>query len=161
MKRLTEIFIMSFIVALMLPALSVAQDDVSIAPAGIAVTSGDPVADAEKIIDDGIKEIDEDPGAVIKELIQLAKAGSWGPFVGLLLMFLIWAFRKFIWKLISKKALPWVTLGIGMLTVFATDLGLGVVWWRALINACVTCGLAAIPLLYKRFLAPTEEEKSA
>ncbi len=119
------------------------------------------IADAEKAIDDSIKKVDEDPGAVIKELIQLAKEGRWGPFVGLALMFLIWIFRKFIWKLIPKKALLWVTLGVGMLSACVTELSLGVTWWKALLDAFLTVGIVAVPMIYKRYIAPTEEEKPA
>ena len=121
--------------------------------------SDDPVGDAEKVIDDGIKKIDEDPGAAVSTLVQLAKEGRWGPFVGLALMFLIWILRKFIWKLIPKNVLPWVTLGVGMVATGAIELSLGVTWWKVLIDALGTSGIAMAfwSLLFKHFMKPKEK----
>ena len=117
--------------------------------------------DAEDLINDSISGIDEDPGATVSQLIQLAKEGRWGPFVGLLLMFLIWILRKFIWKRIPKDDLPWLTLGIGMLATCATETLLGVVWWKVLIDGLGTSGIAMAfwSLAFKHFLKPAKEEK--
>jgi hypothetical protein len=124
------------------------------------VKSDDPVKDAETLIDGETETINNDPGAAVSQLTQLAKEGRWGPFVGLLLMFLIWALRKFIWKLIPKSALPWVTLGAGMVATGAIELGLGVVWWKVLIDSLATSGIAMgfWSLLFKHFMKPKENE---
>jgi hypothetical protein len=167
MKR----FILAPIVALCLLAAPALADDPKPADAVTAadaakpadtakpeVKSDDPVADAEKPIDGATETIDNDPGAAVNQLIQLAKEGRWGPFVGLLVMFLIWALRKFIWKLIPKNVLPWVTLGAGMLATGAIELGLGVTWWKVLIDAFATSGIAMgfWSLLFKHFMKPKE-----
>jgi len=135
---------------------TVTTGDIKVEP----VKSDDPVADAEKLIDGATEDIDNDPGAIINQLIQLAKEGRWGPFVGLALMFLIWILRKFIWKLIPPNALPWVTLAVGMVATGAIELGLGVVWWKVLIDAFATSGVAMgfWSLLFKHILK-TEEKK--
>jgi hypothetical protein len=168
MKR----FIIAPLVVLMLLATSALADDPkpvdkpATTPAVTAgdvkvdpVKSDDPVADAEKVIDDGIKKIDEDPGEAISTLTQLAKEGRWGPFVGLLLMFLIWVLRKFIWKLIPKNALPWVTLGVGIIATGAIELGLGVTWWKVLIDSLGTSGIAMAlwSMIFKHIMKPKEE----
>lgn len=136
-------------------APTVTVGDVKVEP----VKSGDPVEDATKLIDGSVETIDNDPGAAINQLIELAKEGRWGPFVGLLLMFLVWVLRKFIWKLVPPNALPWVTLGAGMAATAAIELGLGVVWWKVLIDSFATSGIAMgfWSLLFKHFLKPKEE----
>ena len=120
----------------------------------------DPIVDADELIDSEIEIIDSDPGAVVGQLIQLAKEGRWGPFVGLLLMFAIWILRRFVWKLIPKNALPWVTLLVGMAATGAVGLSLGVVWWKVLIDALATSGVAMgfWSLIFKHFLKPAEND---
>lgn len=146
-------------------APSVTTGDVKVEPAKAAELPGneDPVDAAETVIDDGIKEIDKDPGAAVSQLVQLAKEGRWGPFVGLALMFLIWILRKFIWKLIPSNALPWVTLGVGMVATGAIEFSLGVTWWKVLIDSFATSGIAMgfWSLLFKHFMKPEEEAKPA
>lgn len=117
------------------------------------------VEDAEKLIDGSTEAIDNDPAAAISQLVELAKEGRWGPFVGLALMFLVWGLRRFIWKLIPKNALPWVTLGAGMVTTGAIELGLGVVWWKVLIDSLAASGIAMgmWSALFKHFMKPEED----
>ena len=135
------------------PAVAKATD-----VAAPAAATADPVKDAEKLIDGSTESITNNPEAAVNQLIELAKQGRWGPFVGLLLMFFVWALRKFIWKLIPKNALPWVTLGAGMVATGAVGLSLGVVWWKVLIDAFATSGIAMgfWSLLFKHFMKPTE-----
>jgi hypothetical protein len=167
MKRLVAPFVVLMLLAVPVlaqdkpadkPDKPAATEPAKPQPAKADAKSDDPVGDAEKVIDDGIKKIDEDPGAAVNQLVQLAKEGRWGPFVGLILMFLIWILRKFIWKLIPKNVLPWVTLGVGMVATGAIGLGLGVTWWKVLIDAFATSGIAMAfwSLLFKHFLKPKE-----
>jgi len=119
------------------------------------------VSDADKAIDDATKGIDENPGETIKDLIQLAKEGRWGPFIGLLLMFLIWITRKWVWKLIPKNVLPWLTLGLGMTATVAVELSLGVIWWKTLVDGLATSGIAMAfwSTLFKHFLGDKESSE--
>jgi hypothetical protein len=147
--------------------MAVADDPKPAEPTTPAVTepvkSDDPVADAEGKIDDAIKDVDKDPGAQISWIIELAKSGRWGPFAGQLLMFLVWALRKYIWKLIKSSWLPYVTLGGAMLTSVAVGLIAGNIWWQILIDGLITGGsaMALWSLLFKHFMKPKEEEKPA
>lgn len=148
-----------------LPFLLLASNVLAV-DGGPTVTAGDPVVttvtpveEAEKVIDTAIADIDADPGAAINMLVQMAKEGRWGPFAGLLVMLLIWVLRKFIWKLIPKSALPWVTLAAGMLVTGAIGFSMGTVWWKVLIDAFATSGIAMgfWSLLFKHFMKPAEQ----
>lgn len=160
MKRLA---VGSVVALLLLSPYAVAQDKATDGGAAVAAAESKPaseakndnsVENAEKLVDDNIKKIDENPGEAVSELIQLAKEGRWGSFVGLALMFLIWILRRFIWQLIPKNALPWVTLGIGMVVTGAIELGLGVSWWKVLIDAFAASSVAMgfWSLLFKHVL---------
>ena len=177
-KRITAFCLISFLFAFSGVAIAV---DTPVAPAAVAAVadkpvaavepavtvapSDDPLKDAEKVIDDGIKKIDENLVKEADTLVQMIEEGRWGPLVGLILMFLIWALRKYIWKLIPKNVLPWVTLGVGILTTGATELILGVTWWKVLIDSFTTSAsaMALWSLIFKRFMKPkeaTEESKT-
>jgi hypothetical protein len=122
------------------------------------VKSDDPVADAEKIIDDATKDIDKDPGAQISLIIELAKSGRWGPFAGVLIMFLVWAFRKFLMKAIDTNVLPWLTLGLAVVVSGAVGLIAENIWWQMLIDTFITGGAATLlwSALFKHFMKPKE-----
>lgn len=157
MKRL----IVAPIVMLMLLGTTALADDPAPVDAGIVDAGAqpvDPVVEAEKVIDEAIKEIDEDPGAATGVLVELAKSGRWGPFAGLLILFIIWGLRKFIWKLIPKNVLPWLTLGLAMVASIAVGLLFGNVWWEVLIDGLITGGSAGLlwSALFKHFMKPKE-----
>ena len=158
MKRIT----LGLIAALLLLSPSVLADDPKPVDAGVVDAGAQPadvIGEAEKVIADGIKEIDKDPGKTVGIIMQLVEEGRWGPAIGLALMFLIWILRKFIWKLIPKNALPWVTLGAGMAATAAIELSLGIVWWKVLIDSLGTSGIAMglWSLIFKHFMKPKEE----
>lgn len=120
----------------------------------------DPATEAGKIIDDATKEIDKDPGASISLMVELAKSGRWGPFVGVALLFVVWAFRKFFLKMINPNVLPWLTLGLALVASVAVGIGAGNVWWQIIVDLFSTGGAAALlwSALFKHFLKPKTEE---
>ncbi len=151
MKR----FIVAPIVALMLLAMPALADDPKPAdkpavtepakPAEPAKPEAkDEVDDAGKIIDDAVKEIEKDPAKQVGLLVELAKSGRWGPFAGLLLLFIVWAFRKFLMKMINTNVLPWLTLGLAMVASIGVGLGFGNVWWQVLLDGLITGGSAGL-----------------
>jgi len=146
----------SFVICLFaFPALADTSPSVD---AGIQ--AGDPIAAASEAIDIAVKDIDADPAATISELIELAKSGRWGPFAGLALMFLVWAFRKFFWKLINKNVLPWLTLALGMAVAVGVGLVAGNIWWKVLIDGLITGGsaMALWSALFKHLLGEKKKK---
>ena len=165
MKR----FIVAPIVALMLLAMPALADDPKPAdkpavtepakPAEPAKPEAkDEVDDAGKIIDDAVKEIEKDPAKQVGLLVELAKSGRWGPFAGLLLLFIVWAFRKFLMKMINTNVLPWLTLGLAMVASIGVGLGFGNVWWQVLLDGLITGGSAGLlwSSIFKHFMKPEE-----
>ena len=157
MKR----FVLAPLVVLCLLASPALADDPKPVDAGIVdagAQPADPVGEAEKVVDDAIKDIDKDPGAKISLLIELAKSGRWGPFVGLALLFIVWGLRKFIWKLINPNVLPWLTLGLAMVASVTVGLIAGNEWWKVLIDGLLTGGsaMALWSALFKHFMKPKE-----
>lgn len=128
-------------------------------PEADTAKSEDPVGDAEEEIDEATESVDEDPGGILALIIDLAKSGRWGPFAGQVLLFLVWALRKFIWKLIPKNYLSWITLGAAMVVSVAVGLVAENAWWQVLIDGLITGGsaMALWSLLFKHFM-PTEKK---
>jgi hypothetical protein len=128
------------------------------APTDSSAQPADSSDDAEKIIDDATKKIDEDPGGQAGALVELAKSGRWGPFVGLAILFIVWGLRKFILKLISKNVLPWITIGLAVAASVAVGLGFGNTWWQILIDLFSAGGAGAIlwSAIFKHFMKPKE-----
>jgi len=60
-------------------------------------------------------------------------------------MFLVWAIRKYLWKEIPSKYVPWVAVGLGVITDVSLSLATDVVWWKAILSG-FTSGAAAIAL---------------
>jgi len=167
MKRI--VFVpLALLCLLAMPALA---DDPVLEPAQPAVTSPDvgqsidvdPVDAAGEIIDDATKKIDEDPGGAVNLIIDLAKSGRWGPFAGVLIVFLVWATRKFIWKVVKPNVLPWLTLGLALVVSVAVGLVAGNVWWQIIIDLFSTGGTGALlwSAVFKHFMKPKEESTPA
>ncbi len=130
--------------------------DAGVVDAGVVVvTAGTPSIDS---IDEATKQIDEDPVAQINLLIELAKTGRWGPFVGLLILFVVWGLRKFIWKLVNPNVLPWLTLGFAVIASIGVGLLAENVWWEVMLDSLITGGAAGImwSALFKHFMKPKE-----
>lgn len=75
----------------------------------------------------------------------------WPLVIGIGLTLIVWAFRNFIVKKIPKDALPWVTLGLALVSTSGTRIVQacegGGVWWQAAIEGALeglTIGFAAI-----------------
>lgn len=101
-----------------------------------------PEEEAAKKIEDEIKKIDEDPGAAVSAMVQAFKEGRWAAAIGLLITLLVWFTRRFVWKFIPQKVLPWLTFSFAMLITVSIELIAGVVWWKTLIDGFLTCGAA-------------------
>ena len=54
-----------------------------------------------------------DPGDVVNTLIQAAGASQWAMLIGCVLCLVVWVIRKFVWKQVSAKILPWLAVAIG------------------------------------------------
>jgi len=119
----------------------------------------DPVADADKVIDDSIKPVDDAPGETVGAIISAFKEGRWGAAIGLLIMLLVWITRKFIWTVVPKKVLPWLTLGLAMVVTVGVELLTGISWWKTLIDGFITGGsaMAFWSLLFKHILPGAPE----
>lgn len=165
MKRIVLIPL-ALLCLLAMPAL--ADDPVS-EPSSVSPDGGQPTADANpvnaagKVIDNATKEIDKDPSGSVSLLIDLAKSGRWGPFAGVLVMFLVWAVRKFIWKLVKPNVLPWLTLGLALVVSVAVGLAAGNVWWQIVIDLFSTGGAGALlwSAVFKHFMKPEEKATPA
>lgn len=125
------------------------------------VKSDDPVKDAEEKIDDATKTIEENPVESVSAIVQAFKEGRWAAGIGLALMFVIWILRKFIWKLIPQKVLPWLTLGLGCTVTVAIELISGIVWWQTLIDGFLASAsaMALWSLIFKHVLPSGDKEE--
>lgn len=125
-----------------------------------ADVKSDPVKDAAKKIDGATEDINEHPAENISAIIQAFKEGRWAAGIGLAVMFLIWVLRKFIWTLIPKKVLPWLTLALGCTVTVATELIAGIVWWQTLIDGFLASAsaMALWSLLFKHVLPTASNE---
>ena len=66
---------------------------------------------------------DAEMGEALGMVIDMAKQGKWMVAIGLLLMILVYAARRFkLLALAPKKAIPWITLGLGLTTSVAMAL---------------------------------------
>jgi hypothetical protein len=165
-KRISLFMSLLFFASVMsMASVSSAQPAAPAPAAEPAVDGGTTPADvtpeeaAEKKIDDAIEGVDKDPGAAVSEMVQAFKEGRWAAGIGLLLTLLVWFTRKFVWKFIPKKALPWLTFGLAMLVTVSVELVLGIVWWKTLIDGFLTCGsaMAFWSLVLKQFAGDKKE----
>lgn len=115
----------------------------------------DPAEDPEAALDELLKDIDEDPVGKAQEIIarvkeikdadEEAKPGLIQGLIGMIVMFLTWFTRKFIWKQIPNSALPFVALALGAASETSRLLILGqVAWWEALVSGLVTGAFAVV-----------------
>lgn len=84
----------------------------------------------------------EDPGAILKLILQAVKEARWAWLAGLILMLLTFLFNKILQDKIPKKVLPWVAIGLGVATNVAMSFASGMHWLEAIGNG-VTLGLTA------------------
>ena len=122
------------------PWSSLAQQDAS-APEDVIA----PVA-AEAAWKVTVPETPTEVGQTVTTLAEEAKQGHWAPVVGLVILLLIWFFRKFDFlSKLPKQALPWISLAIGVLGYVGVALGTGLDWLSALTNGFIA-GLGAVGL---------------
>jgi drug/metabolite transporter (DMT)-like permease len=84
----------------------------------------------------------------IKWIVQKFQAKEYGLGVSGLIMMLVFAFNKYFKKLVPAKALPWVAVGVGVLTAVATKLagiamGTPTTEWLTVIGSGVISGATA------------------
>jgi len=54
-----------------------------------------------------------DPGETVNTLIGAASSSQWALLIGCVLCLVVWVIRKFVWKQVSPKILPWLAVVIG------------------------------------------------
>jgi len=145
------------------PAAAVAAPADAAVPAVATPKTDDPVADAGKKIDDATEDINENPAANIEAIISAFKEGRWAAGIGLVVMFLIWGLRRFLWKLIPKSALPYVTLALGCAVTVSIELISGIVWWKTLIDGFLASAsaMALWSLVFKHVLSSKDDEPAS
>jgi hypothetical protein len=107
-----------------------------------AATAGEPETMAEAI----------STGAA---LYAAMRAGDWTAVASLAIMILLFVLRKF-WSSIPSSAMPWIAMGMGMLSAFSAALSSGASMGQAALSGLVL-GTSAIGLweaIFKRFLKP-------
>ena len=88
----------------------------------------------------------EDPLAMFMGIVKAAKGGQWALLIGFILMLLTWILNKLLKSKIPPKVLPWVSIGLGVLTQMAMTVAAGSVasvdTWIAAITGGISLGLA-------------------
>lgn len=110
-------------------------DDTAAAPANTTTTLAVPTASPEDVIT-------RDPTTFFTNLVEAVQSKRWSPVIGSVLLILVWIVRKFLWKKLPKKVVPWIALGIGIVATMGLGMAGGVVWWKALISGLVSGGQA-------------------
>ena len=54
-----------------------------------------------------------DPGETVNTIIGAAGASQWALLIGAVLCLIVWIIRKFIWREVNPKILPWLAVAIG------------------------------------------------
>jgi len=104
----------------------------------------------------------DDPGAMLKFLINAVRAGKWAWAAGLFLMLLTWGLNRLLKQKIPKKVLPWLSIGLGMAANVSLSFASGADWLTA-IGGGLTLGLVAIggwEALTKLFRKDKDESNS-
>lgn len=149
---LHKILILSFFTLIFVSPASVFSADCGIAtpatapaviPATPAVAPTPASVPAPVAMAPAIPTVDpEDPGTMLKYIIQAVKESRWAWFVGLLLMLATFIFNKILKDKIPRKVLPWVAIGLGVGSNVALSFAAGLYWLDAIGNG-LSLGLAA------------------
>jgi hypothetical protein len=126
------------------------------APAATKVTAKDAVKTVLPVVDP------DDPGAIIKYILQAIKEARWAWLAALILMLLTFILNKILKNKIPKKVLPWIAIGLGVGTNIAMSFATGLHWLSAIGNG-ITLGLAAAggwSAIGKLVLGPKKEADS-
>lgn len=103
----------------------------------------------------------EDAGALLKGLVEAFKGGKWALGVSLLTMLLTFGLNRIPWvqKRIPSAALPWVAVGLALLTQLFTSLAGGAVWYEAFLSAFLQgAGAAGLWSLIGKHVLPSNPQ---
>ncbi len=80
--------------------------------------------------------VDENPAQYIVEMVKAFQSKNWTLGIGMALMTIIWGIRRFVWKSLPTKTIPWVSAGLALVATFAVSIiGGDIVWWECIISA--------------------------
>jgi len=116
-----------------------------------APSVSDVAADVPTAAEPIVTVVQPETEAEVEETVGLLRkafdAGTWPVVVGLVIMLLVWAVRRFALKTISEKwktATPWVAAGLGLLSCVGLSLAIDTMpWWRALLDGLISGLLAS------------------
>lgn len=129
MKKILALLSIVFLIGL--PVLAVAQ------PADA------PTAEPTAAVPAVVPGPDIDPGEAVGGVIEAASSKQWVLLIGFGLMTLVFVLRKFIWKKVNTKWLPWLAIGIAVLGAGSIALVADPSkWWEAILLG-VESGLVA------------------
>jgi hypothetical protein len=84
-----------------------------------------------------------DPGEVVNTLVSAAGSSQWALLIGAVLCLLVWVIRKFVWKEVNPKILPWLAVAIGALGSAGFALIANPTAWVSAVILGVNGGLSA------------------
>jgi len=145
------------------------------APMTVLAQDDDDCAAVEVLADDDCADVlpievevqgEGDVVGLVGKIVQSAQSKNWSLLTGAIILILVWAFNYVVLRFVTMptwwpKALPWVSMAIGLLSQFGLALLAGEGWAQAL-NTGVQVGLLASgswSALGKYFL-PKPEAKS-
>lgn len=161
MKRLLIIFALT---CLVIAPVALADNPAPAAPAAApaapapAVNTAAAPADTTAAPEDVITK---DPTTFFTNLVEAVQSKRWSPVIGSVLLVLVWAIRKFLWKKLPKKVVPWVALGVGAVATVGLGMVGGVTWWKALISGLVSGSQAIALWELGSSVAPKKAEEPA
>ena len=140
--------VLSDVVEDVVPAASLVSD---VAEGEVDPSVSDVAADVPTAAEPIVTVVQPETEAEVEETVGLLRkafdAGTWPVVVGLVIMLLVWAVRRFALKTISEKwktATPWVAAGLGLLSCVGLSLAIDTMpWWRALLDGLISGLLAS------------------
>jgi hypothetical protein len=141
--------------------------DAASIPAAKINTGTDKADKADDTKKNPLPNIDaNDPGTMLKFIVEAFKTGKWAWAVGLILMLIAWLVNTLLKSRIPKKVMPWVAIGLGVSSAVAMSFASGAVWYNA-IGSGLSFGLIAIGgweaigKLFKKKAPPAEPKAEA
>ena len=87
----------------------------------------------------------DDISGIFNGLVAAVRGGAWGLAIAFLSMLLTWLLRNFLQGKLPKKALPWISAGLGALQAIGLSLVAGIPWYWAAIGG-ISAGLSGAGL---------------
>lgn len=84
----------------------------------------------------------DNPVNLVKSIIEAARSGKWALLVGLAIMLITWLLNTILKSKIPSKILPWIAIGLGVISQSAFALAQGSGWVDAIIGG-ICMGLTA------------------